>query len=339
LKQAIAKDVVLGLVCTMLFIGIFNAQYIGWWIGGVMSSTTYFLAFSQLGALLVGIVGIYAIVALSNSAKLQNEKTEFFEIKPLKFLEIIPIRKIKVRDVFLIILIVIFQFPLSNLLNEFGKSIFGNHTQSFGVLSEKTDFLIFMLALVIFGPILEELLIRGFVLHQFRPYNPVFAIIITTVAFSVMHGNSQQALYTLSSSIVYTIVTFATGSILASILAHVLHNLIVSIFIYYPIEAMANHWYVVVPCTITSMFLLYYMLKKGEGTHYWAGEKTSLIFPFVYIITFTIFFVMKLLSYSLFIFCILTCIGLIVYKQIREKMKMSDRDVLEEKSESKNYWI
>ncbi|WP_170958437.1 CPBP family intramembrane glutamic endopeptidase [Bacillus thuringiensis] len=330
MKQAIAKDVVLGLVYTMLFIGIFNMQYIGWWIGGIISSTTYFLVFSQLGAMLGGIGGIYAIVLLSNSAKFQGGETGFFDLKPLKFLEVIPMKTIKASDVFLIIVIVVFQFPLSNLLNEFGKSIFGNHTQSFGVLSEKTEFLMFMLALVIFGPILEELLIRGFVLHQFRSYNPVFAIIITTVTFSVMHGNSHQALYTLSSSIVYTIVTFATGSIFASILAHVIHNLIVSIFLYYPIEVMTNHWYIVVSCTITTIFLLYYILKKGEGTKCWVGGKTSLTFPFVYIITFTIFFVMKLLNYSLFIFCILTCMGLMVYKQISTGIKASEK---------KSYWI
>lgn len=332
LRHATAKQIITGLICAGGFMGIYCIHSIGWLIGGKIASTTFFIIFSQIGALLGGIIGIYTIVLVSNSSKMQNKKMEFFEIEPIEFSKIVPIKKIKMRDVCLILLIVVFQFPLSNLLSEFGKRIFGSYTESFGVLSEKTDFFVFVLAIAILGPILEEVLIRGVVLYQFQLYSPVFAITITTVAFSIMHGNPHQAFYTLSSSIAYTIVTFATGSIIASILAHVLHNFIVSIFLYSSLEINFNQWYVVLPCTMILVFLLYCMLKEGKGMQYWNGKETNVIFPFIYLITFTAFFVMKLLSYSLFIFCALTCIMLYIYKQVNEKSNEKRRVRTKEKT-------
>lgn len=331
MRQDNAKQIITGLICAGGFVGIYCIHSIGWLIGRNIAPTTFFIIFSQIGALLGAIIGIYTIVLVSNSSKMKNKEMEFFERKPIKFLEILPIKKIKLRDICLIFFIVIFQFPLSSLLSEFGKQIFGNYTESFGVLSQKTDFFVFILAIAILGPTLEELLIRGVVLYQFQLYSPVFAITITTVTFSIMHGNSHQAFYTLSSSIVYTIVTFATGSVIASIFAHILHNFIVSILLYSSLEISLNQWYVVLPSTMILVFLLYSMLKEGKGLRNWKGKETNMIFPFIYLITFTAFFVMKLLNYSLFIFCALTCITLYIYKQVNEKNDRKSRVRMKEK--------
>ncbi|MCM3736505.1 CPBP family intramembrane metalloprotease [Bacillus cytotoxicus] len=319
------KLVISAVLCGSLFMVVYVVHSVGLSIGEIAAAKTHFMAFKYLGSLLGVLMGISIIVMLSKSLRVKNSMKEIFEIKPIKFLEIVPIRKIRIRDAFLIMLLVIFELPLVNFLDELGKGIFGDYTQVFGTLSEKTNFFVFVLGLSIFGPILEELLTRGLVLYQFRSYNPVIAVIITTVTFSVMHANPHQATYTLSSSIIYTLVTFATGSILASILAHGIHNLIATVFVYYFPEVTISQWYVVIPCTIIVVILLYILLKKSKVMSYWKGEKTDLIFPCVFLFVFTAFFVMdpNVKSYELFVFWYFTCIGLYICKQITMKNRIA----------------
>ncbi len=51
------------------------------------------------------------------------------------------------------------------------------------------------LYVIVFGPIMEEILFRGVVLHRLERYGRVFAIVATSFCFGLFHGNLTQGIF------------------------------------------------------------------------------------------------------------------------------------------------
>lgn len=77
---------------------------------------------------------------------------------------------------------------------------------------------------VFIGPLSEEILCRGLLLSSFTPYGKCFAIIISSVFFSLGHGNFNQLFQTFLFGLVLAYVTLETGSIKNSFILHVINN-------------------------------------------------------------------------------------------------------------------
>ena len=73
--------------------------------------------------------------------------------------------------------------------------------------------------------VVEEIAIRGIVLQPLRRYGDWFAIIASSLIFSLMHGNMVQIPYTLAAGIIFGVVAVSTGSLWPSIVLHFLNNL------------------------------------------------------------------------------------------------------------------
>lgn len=86
-----------------------------------------------------------------------------------------------------------------------------------------------LLALVIVGPVTEELLFREALEGEMlrRGTTPWPAILVSAVAFGVIHLNLAQALYALPLGIIFGIIYYKTGSIILTSLLHILNNGIV----------------------------------------------------------------------------------------------------------------
>lgn len=87
------------------------------------------------------------------------------------------------------------------------------------------DILSIIPAVVIMGPIMEEIIFRGLILRELRKNLPITAaIIIQGVLFGIYHLNMLQSIYTAFIGIMLGFVFAWTGSIWASIIVHVFSN-------------------------------------------------------------------------------------------------------------------
>lgn len=71
----------------------------------------------------------------------------------------------------------------------------------------------------------EELLFRGVIYTNLRPYGKTFAILTSAVMFGLMHENIEQLLYTTMAGICLAMIYEATGSIWGSVFLHMFFNL------------------------------------------------------------------------------------------------------------------
>lgn len=81
--------------------------------------------------------------------------------------------------------------------------------------------------------ICEEIFFRGFVMRAFERYSPVLAVVLSSVAFAVMHGNIQQILYAFILGLILGTVVMLTDSLFAGTVMHFTLNAF-SVIISYP---------------------------------------------------------------------------------------------------------
>ena len=134
-------------------------------------------------------------------------------------------------DIFLtpvaMILYLILTFAFSII---FTQSIPGLDTSEpqdtgFGGLNSSIEYIGAFVTLVVLAPVAEELLFRGYLFGALRRYiNPILTIVITSVMFSLVHGNVGVMIDTLALGLVLGTLRQMTGSIWASILLHMAKN-------------------------------------------------------------------------------------------------------------------
>lgn len=72
----------------------------------------------------------------------------------------------------------------------------------------------------------EELLFRGLILSQIKPYSELGAILISAILFGLMHQTTFQFFYTTVLGVILAVVRIKTGSIWACVLLHFFNNFI-----------------------------------------------------------------------------------------------------------------
>ncbi|WP_170969883.1 CPBP family intramembrane glutamic endopeptidase [Bacillus mycoides] len=293
------------------FIFILLAYFTGEAIGQSLQNVKYMKLIGRLLGLFFLLFSIFVCVLLSDETKSRKGRKQILS-------KIIPYRKIKFLDIILIIIITVLSLPLIESLSLLGINLFGDYTIQFTEIRKNMDFTLFVIALAILGPISEELMIRGFVLYQLRTYHPIIAISIPVILFSIIHQNPHQALYTIPSSVLYTLLAVATGSILAPILAHIVHNFAVALNSTYFSEVAITDWRVVSVCTTVAVILVCVFLKNNKISCSWKGTDTNLLPPFIYLMLNTLFIVLNTFQYSLFIFAITASFITYVLLRIKE---------------------
>ncbi len=128
-------------------------------------------------------------------------------------------------------------FPFALLLN-YAVSIVSSYIsavfESGGIVLPTADFSVdkptfiagfslfcYMVAL---GPVIEEIVYRGFVLKLIAPYSKTTAVFISAFFFGLMHGNFAQFASAFATGIVYASVAVYSGSIIPTIIMHIMNN-------------------------------------------------------------------------------------------------------------------
>ncbi len=70
----------------------------------------------------------------------------------------------------------------------------------------------------------EEFLFRGLILRNLLPYGKTVALVVSSLMFSLMHQNFMQFFYTFIAGIALGWLFMKTGSIWASVIAHMINN-------------------------------------------------------------------------------------------------------------------
>ncbi len=94
----------------------------------------------------------------------------------------------------------------------------GNPTDFFGIV-------LLVISSAVVPAIVEELLFRKVILERLIPYGQGFAIVMTSVMFSLMHANPSQLLYAFTGGLFFGFVTVKTKSIFPSMLMHFVNNI------------------------------------------------------------------------------------------------------------------
>ena len=91
-----------------------------------------------------------------------------------------------------------------------------------------------ILRIVIIAPIVEEVIFRGIIMSGFsRNYHPAFAIFFSALLFALFHLNPWQFAATFALGLILGYIRIRTGSVIACIAGHVIHNGLVFLSVYY----------------------------------------------------------------------------------------------------------
>lgn len=101
-----------------------------------------------------------------------------------------------------------------------------NVTNSTTELLSKTPVWLTVILAVIIGPIVEEFIFRKLLMDRLAIYGNIFAIVITSVAFGLFHGNFYQFFYATLLGFVLGYVAVKSGNWLWSVLLHMIMNFI-----------------------------------------------------------------------------------------------------------------
>lgn len=131
-------------------------------------------------------------------------------------------------------------FDLLGTVLERGLNCFGlTATESIeAVTSQSTTISMFIYACLV-GPIVEELIYRGLVLHSFQKYGKMFALIVSSVLFGVMHGNLPQGIFAFGVGLILGYVAMEY-SLVWSIVLHIINNMVLCDLLSYLISGFSE---------------------------------------------------------------------------------------------------
>lgn len=154
---------------------------------------------------------------------------------------VIPFKRIKLASVLLTILYVVLLFPLVTFINSVSMLFVDNTIV--GLSDEITGMPMWEMFLLIglFGPLVEEIVFRGFFLQSYQRTGRIIgSMIISSILFGLMHMNFNQFAYGAAMGIMLSLLVEATGSVLSSFIAHATFNSIEVVLMYATADVLNN---------------------------------------------------------------------------------------------------
>lgn len=242
------KDAKLGPMLSRLSLALIIYIIASQLIAGVL------MQFLELGTTMIISVGVSLIILKLIKSDLTI--SSIFKYKNREF---------GVKDVvFFLGLMMVLNYIVSIAVNFFMKS---SGLKSIDIMDMITHSLnpVLLFYVVILGPIVEEIIYRGYLLQSLKDYSKQAALIISTIAFAFMHGNIQQSLSVLGLSFVLNYVGIFYSWKLAFIL-HFINNLQAIVLTYLQMTSGPENIIVVIMSFIIIILMVYaiYALIKGR---------------------------------------------------------------------------
>lgn len=128
------------------------------------------------------------------------------------------------------------------------------------------------LSIVLFGPIMEEILFRGIIQNLLMPFfkKPIIPLFLTSLLFAIWHGNFIQFSYTIWLGLAIAIAYYATNSLTVAIIMHMFNNFLSELPPYLNNNVtQLRIFYLSVVCAIPAIIILYRLYKNGKQ---WNGD-------------------------------------------------------------------
>lgn len=206
----------IGLALSAIFIISFTLQIILEIIPGLNLSTNALVWTSQIALYAVGFPLFYLI--LRRIPEYSSEEKQKLSLK-----QFLAFFAVTVASMYIFNIVgAVINLIIGNML---GSDVI-NPAQS---LVEEMDMTFLVLIVVIIGPIMEELMFRKVILNRARVYGEKFAVIFTAFIFGLFHGNFSQFFYAFAIGSVFAYLCLKTGTILYSVILHIIINFMGSV--------------------------------------------------------------------------------------------------------------
>lgn len=155
---------------------------------------------------------------------------------------------INILQILLIVFMCISAYMPAQIVNsyvvQYASLFFGPPQELSGAVSAQNIVqLLFEILMVAFLPaICEEVFYRGYVLKGLERKGKVYALIISSLLFAIMHANFQQMLYAFLLGLMLGFVVQKTNSLFASITMHATFNIMAVLLSYGPVQAIFNQY-------------------------------------------------------------------------------------------------
>lgn len=146
-------------------------------------------------------------------------------------------KNIGIKNTISIIFICIaFSMMLSGIA-EYVIKYFPSYNETSKIIDMSMNSIFGILAVLICAPIFEEILFRGMILGEIKErVNIGAAIIIQGILFGIYHMNLFQSIYAAVLGILLGFICVKTGSIIGSIIAHIIFNICGSVVFPYLVD-------------------------------------------------------------------------------------------------------
>ncbi|MCR4901649.1 MAG: CPBP family intramembrane metalloprotease [Butyrivibrio sp.] len=142
-----------------------------------------------------------------------------------RFSDLIPLKKVKITTLLLVPVYLFLVMPLCYFANSITMLFVENTVAAASDQILAMSFPLMVGSIGIFAPIIEESCYRGVLFHSYkRSGRTIAAIVLSSLLFGIMHLNLNQAAYAFLLGVMFAILVEATGSIITSMLAHMLLN-------------------------------------------------------------------------------------------------------------------
>lgn len=198
----------------------------------------------------------------------------------IPFFSAVRFGKLEWNQVFFLLSISLCFFFGAATLKYLGFALFGgalSHTGSVISAALYTNNApLVLLCFVLFPAVLEEVLFRGVLFLEYRPYGPLFSIPVCAILFSMAHFSLANFVFYLFAGLVFGAMVQITGSILPSILLHTVYN---GLNLYFE-EPFFNYLKqtkgsVVLLFFFAALFLLFLFLTVSNLEHLYARRARS----------------------------------------------------------------
>ena len=131
---------------------------------------------------------------------------------------------VSVGTIFKVIAIIYLLLPTMMFINGVSSMFVDNKVV--GALEQISAYPLWfkVMTMAVIPAVVEEFIFRGLIFHGLKRRNPFWAIIISALLFGAMHMNFNQFLYAFAMGVVFSMITYATGSMWPSMIMHFVYN-------------------------------------------------------------------------------------------------------------------
>ena len=146
------------------------------------------------------------------------------KIKKIPLTHIIPIKKLRLKNAILIILISIAVQPILSLMSVISGMTFKNNVSEMMYENLQYGYIPMIIGVAVMPAICEELIFRGIILSGYKRAGIGKAAIVTGLFFAIAHLNEQQFIYAMFMGVLFAYFVYYTNSIFSSMLSHFVIN-------------------------------------------------------------------------------------------------------------------